>query len=185
MCGGLAEHLEGHGHERGRVEHVPESPLGHLYVHPRLQLFSHFILGSRSRLSQANGTLIPCLLFCPSAGAVEGRLPGQQNTRKDPGNVISNQVGTSSSGKLMFSIRPSSLSLQGFENPTEGCFSDPNGKCGPTTYAVSDVYVAEICVLSHICRNNEELFRMRVGEIFECEFEAAKFMGLRTLLRGD
>ena len=28
---------------------------------------------------------------------------------------------------MMFSIRPSSLSLRGFEHPSEGCFNGPHG----------------------------------------------------------
>ena len=49
---------------------------------------------------------------------------------------------------------------------------------------MSDVYYAEICVLSHVCRNGARLFSLRVGELFECLFSEAKFQSLHSLLKG-
>ena len=52
-------------------------------------------------------------------------------------------------------------------------------------YAIPDVYFAEVCVISHACRNRRELFRLDVGTLFECDFDERAFLELRTLLRGS
>ena len=49
---------------------------------------------------------------------------------------------------------------------------------------MSDVYYAEVCVLSHVCRNGAHLFSLRAGELFECLFNEAKFLSLQGMLRG-
>ena len=61
----------------------------------------------------------------------------------------------------------------------DGCVTDAD--CG-NGYAVSDVYYTEVCVMSHICRNRDALFKLRVGELFECDFDEAAFLGLRNIL---
>ena len=136
---------------------------------------SHNILRT---MGTSEGAWNMCLNLHWIGCAIQGALPGQRG--KPQQDAAAGVVG----GKMMFSIKPSSLSLYGFEHPSEGCFSGPNGQCGPKTYAVSDVYYAEICVLSTVCRNGEQLFRLGVGELFECEFDPAKFLGLRTMLMG-
>jgi hypothetical protein len=144
-------------------------------------------------MGTSEGAWNMCLNLYWIGCAIQGALPGQrsppQHGAPQPAGPSSLQLpvpsgGEATRGKMMFSIRPSSLSLRGFEHPSEGCFNGPNGQCGPTTYAVSDVYYAEICVLSAVCRNGEQLFRLGVGELFECDFDPSKFLGLRTLLRG-
>ena len=93
--------------------------------------------------------------------AVQGRLHGQSN------------------GRMHFSIAPKDLDIGIFESP-ESCIGGCDGG-----YAISDVYFAEVCVLSHICKNRAELFRAEVGTIFECDFDRASFLELRTLLGGS
>ena len=137
-------------------------------------------------MGTSEGVWNMCLNLYWIGCAIQGALPGQRSKRQPGATQLANSVGVRGhGGKMMFSIKPSSLSLYGFEHPSEGCFSGPNGECGPKTYAVSDVYYAEICVLSSVCRNGEQLFRLSVGELFECDFDPAKFIGLRSLLRGS
>ena len=90
--------------------------------------------------------------------AIQGRLHGQEN------------------GKMHFSIAPKDLDVGIFDSP-ESCIGGCDGG-----YAISDVYFAEICVLSHICKNRAELFLADVGTIFECDFDEQRFLELRTLL---
>ena len=52
------------------------------------------------------------------------------------------------------------------------------------TYAISDVYFAEVCVVSHVCRNRARLFSLEVGELFECDIDEGAFRELRELLSG-
>ena len=49
--------------------------------------------------------------------------------------------------------------------------------------AISDVYFVELCVLSHVCANRDEIFELGVGQIFVCDFEEDAFLGLKDLLR--
>ena len=82
-------------------------------------------------------------------------------------------------GRMMqFSIAPKDLDLRLFENP-EYCVGD----CA-YNYAISDVYFAEVCVTSHVCRNRDELFNLEVGTLFECDFDEHAFLELRDLLKG-
>ena len=46
-------------------------------------------------------------------------------------------------------------------------------------YAVSDVYFAEVIILSTICANSWRLFSVSRGEAFECEWSA---QGYHTLV---
>ena len=80
---------------------------------------------------------------------------------------------------MQFSIAPKNLDV--------GLFDDPQfcvGDCS-TNYAISDVYFAEVCVTSHVCKNKEELFSLETGMLFECDFDEAAYLELRTLLKGD
>ena len=79
--------------------------------------------------------------------------------------------------QMRFSIAPAALDTALFRNPPKGCV---NGDCG-NGYAVSDVYYAEVCVMSHSCRNREALFRLRVGELFVCDFDETAFLGSVSL----
>ena len=81
--------------------------------------------------------------------------------------------------KMHFSIAPKDLDMNIFRNPW-ACV----GNC-ETNYAISDVYFVEICVISHVCKNREELFALEVGELFECDLDEAAFRELEVLLRGN
>lgn len=51
-------------------------------------------------------------------------------------------------------------------------------------YAENDIYYLEICVLSTICRNRDELFRANRGSMFRCHFDVGGFEKLqRDLMR--
>ena len=78
---------------------------------------------------------------------------------------------------LQFSIAPKDLDVGIFHNPRE-CV----GGCG-NGYAISDVYYAEVCVVSHVCKNREQLFRLGYGDPFECDFDQRAFDELRGWLQ--
>lgn len=90
--------------------------------------------------------------------AVIGQLPGQ-NSRT-----------------LQFSIAPKDLDVGIFDHPRNCIGGCSNG------YAISDVYFAEVCVVSHVCRNRERLFQLEYGEGFECDFDRRAFDELRGWL---
>ena len=73
-----------------------------------------------------------------------------------------------------FSIAPKDLSMNTFEHPPK-LVGD---------YAISDVYFIEVCVISHVCRNRAELFKLEVGQLFECDFDDRAYLELHSLLRG-
>ena len=97
--------------------------------------------------------------FC----AMKGLLHGQRNRQ------------------MRFSIAPKNLDVNTFRNPPQ-CENDRN-HCAHT-YAISDVYYAEVCVVSHVCRNRARLFSLEVGELFECDIDEGAFRELRELLSG-
>ena len=40
----------------------------------------------------------------------------------------------------------------------------------------------ELCLLNQICRNGDQIFRLRPGEEYECEYSAQRFRELQRLL---
>lgn len=77
---------------------------------------------------------------------------------------------------MQFSIAPKKLDVSLFDNPSNcigGCDSG---------YAVSDVYFAEVCVTSFVCRNRAELFNLDYGDLFECDLDEAAYMELGGIL---
>jgi hypothetical protein len=80
---------------------------------------------------------------------------------------------------MHFSIAPGQLDVRVFGRPTAQC----GAEC-ELSYSVADVYYAEVCVLNQVCTNGAALFGLRVGELFECAFDVARFLELREMLRG-
>ena len=67
----------------------------------------------------------------------------------------------------------------------------PFGECSGWTdvgcgthwgFANDDIFFLEVCVYSEICANQDELFRTRRGEEFQCALSQDGFEGLRSLL---
>jgi hypothetical protein len=123
--------------------------------------------GLASRCVQANQNVLRvfanwnmCTNLQWQTCAMKGLLPGQDRRM------------------MQFSIAPKDLDAGLFESP-EYCVGD----CS-YNYAISDVYFAEVCVTSHVCKNREELFNLEVGTLFECEFDEHAFLELRELLKG-
>ena len=49
-------------------------------------------------------------------------------------------------------------------------------------YATDDIFFLEVCLYTHICKNHEELFMLKVGDFFVCKFEEKAFDELEVLL---
>jgi len=64
---------------------------------------------------------------------------------------------------------------------TEGRFPITPGH----EYAENDVFYLETCLLSHLCRNNEELFSVEKGGFFECDFSRERYDELPAILNGE
>lgn len=69
----------------------------------------------------------------------------------------------------------------------------PLGKCGgykaKTTpsggifgYGNWDIFYLEVCIFNHICQNGRELFTLKAGQTFNCDFSASKFLSLKSTL---
>ena len=99
-----------------------------------------------------------CVNLHWQACALNGALPGQHGRT------------------LQFSIAPKDLDVGIFDHPL-----DCVGGCG-SGYAVSDVYYAEVCVVSHVCKNRDELFRLGYGDPFVCDLDEHAFGQLREWL---
>ena len=80
---------------------------------------------------------------------------------------------------MHFSFAPRALDVHVFASP-QWCVGDCE-----THYSVTDVYFAEVCVLSFVCRNRDKLFRLGVGELFECDLDRGRWRELRTLLANE
>ena len=78
--------------------------------------------------------------------------------------------------ELTFATAPRGLDARVYRDPTL------SGEWAPSdsqlNYAVSDVFFAEVCLLSRLCANSDQLFRTRVGEIFTCDFDRDGFVRL-------
>ena len=93
--------------------------------------------------------------------AVQGRLPGQ------------------GSAGIRFAKPPKDLDTREFDNPSlaGSWWTEPHWQ----HYAVSDVFFGEVCILSTICKNSWQLFTVRRGERFDCDYYDA---GYQTLVAG-
>lgn len=53
-----------------------------------------------------------------------------------------------------------------------------------TGYATDSIYFLEVCMYSHICSNGDELFKLKVGDEWRCQFDETAFKGLEHWLSG-
>ena len=88
------------------------------------------------------------------------------------------------SKQMHFSIAPKDLDVSIFRSPSKHNQTCEKGPCS-THYSVADVYFAEVCVISQLCRNRKELFMLEIGELFECDFDKAGLRELRSMLSGQ
>ena len=96
--------------------------------------------------------------------AARGWLPGQRGR------------------EMHFATAPRDLDWGGYDDPsrTGSWWMEPHWN----TFAVSDVFFAELAILNIICANSADLFAVGVGESFACEEDAEGFAPLRALLIG-
>ena len=47
-----------------------------------------------------------------------------------------------------------------------------------------DIYFLEVCIFAHICVNGKDLFALKAGQPFVCNFSRERFASLESLLRG-
>jgi hypothetical protein len=57
-----------------------------------------------------------------------------------------------------------------------------NGGNGPYGYANDDIFFLESCLYSQVCTNGDELFALRVGEHWRCQFSEWGFRELQRVL---
>ena len=95
--------------------------------------------------------------------AAKGYLPGQAGRPE-----------------LRFAHAPRDLDTRDLDDPTRrgGWWTEPH----ETHFAVSDVYFAEVIILSAICANSWRLFSVRRGEIFQCEWSESGYRDLVSAL---
>ena len=78
-----------------------------------------------------------------------------------------------------FARAPKSLTMEELWDPPDPCLS---GNC-QWGFATSDVFFWEVCFFNHVCRNKADLFRVEVGELFECDFDLSAFQTLQHILK--
>lgn len=77
-------------------------------------------------------------------------------------------------GEIIFSLAPKDLDLHPFNQGTyPRCCGD---------YAENDIYYLEVCVLSEMCANSDEMWRLNVGDTFRCELSETKWRSMRQAL---
>ena len=89
--------------------------------------------------------------------AVRGLLPGQQDVYR-----------------ISFATAPKSLSL-----------AQVNARVSGRYFPVGDVFYLELCLLSQLCSNREELFEVEAAAPFECDVDMARYRELEALLRSS
>jgi len=103
--------------------------------------------------------------------AATGKLPGQGS------NVI------------LFARAPNSLDPDDPNKPLGQCrgwvpdWPKPAG--GVYGYATDDIFFLEVCLFSQICRNGADLFRLRAGDRFYCDFSPHRLQELERWLMAD
>ena len=135
---------------------IVPSPILHLRPEQPFNQYNHHGLATRCVQAQQSvlrhmGGWNMCVNLHWQTCGILGKLPGQGGRT------------------LQFSIAPKDLDVGIFHNPRK-CV----GGCG-NGYAISDVYYAEVCVVSHMCKNREQLFRLGYGDPFECDFDQRAF----------
>ncbi|KAL1511837.1 hypothetical protein AB1Y20_005122 [Prymnesium parvum] len=95
--------------------------------------------------------------------AILGKLPGQ-------------------GGRLIrFASAPKELELKEWETPSSWpCY----GKCPSDTYAVGNVFFAEVAMFTFLCRNAQEIMSLEVGETFACDFDRGRYYLFASHLLG-
>ena len=97
--------------------------------------------------------------------------------------AASGQLPSQGGSEMSFALAPKDLDTRDFADPsrTREYWQAPYDK----TYAVSDVFFAEVCVLSRICVNTDQLFSLVIGEKFACEFDSGGYNALALMLRSS
>ena len=88
------------------------------------------------------------------------------------------------SGQILFAIAPKDMDIDLLHRKKH----PPNVQgwtcCG--AFAENDIYYLEVCTLSEMCANSDELFSLEVGDPFHCQFDAEKYAALqKTLTQWD
>jgi len=101
--------------------------------------------------------------------AAMGKLPGQR------------------SATIEFAREPSALNPDAayewpLGRPLDKCGGYSPMGCGPGSYSNDDIFYLEVCLFSKICSNNDELFRLKVGDPFHCRVSERGFRDLQALL---
>jgi len=84
--------------------------------------------------------------------------------------VLQRKVG-SAQGEIVFSLAPGGLEMDVF-------------MMDPDNFAENDVYFLEVCILSEVCSNNQELFAADVGALFVCKFDRSRWDALARAMAG-
>ena len=95
-----------------------------------------------------------------------GRLPGQR------------------SPSIIFATPPSALDATG-PRPLGKCGGYSPQGCGNWAYSNDDIFFLEVCMYTKICRNADDLFRVKAEETFHCDVSVEGFRELQRILSGE
>ena len=84
--------------------------------------------------------------------------------------------------ELHFATAPRDLDWSGYDDPsrTGSWWMEPRWQ----TFAVSDVYYAEVAILNVLCLNSADLFSVGRGDVFMCDEARDGLAQLRSMLVG-
>ncbi|KAL1499397.1 hypothetical protein AB1Y20_011603 [Prymnesium parvum] len=84
-------------------------------------------------------------------------------------------------GQIHFALPPKELDLDLFLRKRQPPNSQGWTCCG--SFAENDIYYLEVCTLSEMCANSDELFSVGVGDPFYCKFDPQKYKAMQLALR--
>jgi len=65
-------------------------------------------------------------------------------------------------GEIIFTLAPSALNMNDF-NSRKGY------------YVEDDIYFLEVCTITEMCSNGDEIFHLKVGDKWRCQFDPASW----------
>eukprot|EP00908_Phaeocystis_cordata_P021789 Transcript_4176.p1 GENE.Transcript_4176~~Transcript_4176.p1 ORF type:complete len:493 (-),score=73.84 Transcript_4176:23-1297(-) len=100
------------------------------------------------------------------ACAAQGKLPGQGGS------------------SIVFAKAPNTLDLSRSNRlgVCSGWVPNKRPAGGVFGYATDDIFYLEACLYSQMCSNGHDVFDLREGELFECQFDEARFRELQRIL---
>ena len=94
------------------------------------------------------------------------KLPSWSQSTRGWSTSVARKLGEHLIGDSRYAVRDANLEKMNLH--TRGAYK---------LYSSTDIFFGEVCLLSEICRNSDELFRLEAGEEFTCDAEPSRLLG--------